>query len=377
MRMRMLAYILSFLYLALYLPDLSGQAGVTQHLKEEIDKIIAHETDIDFDQVPGFMVGIVDGDSTYHVAFGSMFPDSLVLPTDSTLFEIGGLTKVFTALLANLLMNKGFLSRDDAMVRYLPEQYRNPLVAEITCRQLLQHFSGLPSLPSDLARKEEDPTNRYADYGEQDLLSYVASIDRKIPTGRFGYAHTNYALLEVILEQATGTTFDRLLATSIFEPLEMTSSTIYLDHEASAKLAPGYDRAGSLAQPWTFSSFAASEGLKSTSGDLCRFVSHVLSRQDEIASAFRACLQSPRRIPGSRRTYVNDAWHEFKNRKYHSIYLHSGKTQGHAASIHFVRETRTAVILLTNSPGSMDGLATHVLRMINYNWKRKANGEEK
>ncbi len=347
------------------------QSQMENHLRKEIEKIIRYETEISFESVPGFLVGIIDKDSTYILAFGSRRKGSAESLTDSSIFEIGGLSKIFSALLFHILQGEGFVDRHDPVNKYLKEDEINPALSTLTLDQLLTHTSGLPTLPTNLGIKEKETTSRYAQYSKNDLLDYYRQLDREMKSGKYIYSHTNYALLEIVFERATGQPFAKLVREKIFNPLQMTDSGIEISEGQMSRLTPGYTRAGMVARPWDFASFTASEGIKSSARDLCRFVSVMLHEALPMANSLKEMLKPAHKIPNLKKTFVADAWHVFVNRKYPNIYLHSGKTDGHAASIHFIRESKKGVVLLTNATGQMDGLAVLILRMINLNWKNQ------
>lgn len=349
-------------------------AQVSEQLHDEIEKIIRYETEISFDEVPGFCLGIVDGDSTYIYSFGSTGPGSNHSISDSAIFELGGLTKVFTALLFNELESRGLINRHVPINNMLYPEERNPVLPEITSAHLLDHTSGLGALPTNLGSIEKDLHNRYASYGKNDLLQYYHSL-KKTPgnLGKYIYSHVNYALLEVLMERAAGAPFALLLDKYLFHPLDLYETGIVLSEKHRDQFTKGHTRSSREATPWLFNSFAGSEGLKSSPRDLCQVMQLLLSGKHPLSKSFENSLILHKKIRNTKKTHVADGWHAFKNKKHPNIYLHTGKTDGHGASISFVGETRTAVILMTNAIAKMDGLALLVLRLINDNWKRKTN----
>ena len=351
----------------LHLCPLSSQSD--PHLREQLEKIIRYDTKISHDEIPGFLIGIVDGDTSFIEAFGHANPQRTEILNPRSNFQIGGLTKTFTALLAQVLHDHGVISLDTAINQYLPVESRNQTLDYMTIRHLLTHTSGLPSFPDNFAIGQE-PRNRYRRYEKESLLKYYhkARVDTR-HRGKYMHAHTNYALCEIVLEYSTNTRFPELLQQYVISPLGM-SATNCTDSYHSAELTPGFDRSGKITEPWHFSSFVGSEGLKTSMQDLCRFLRLIFTDEHALSDSFQHLLQKHQKLPRAKKTFVATGWHFMQHRKKDPIYLHSGKTNGHAASIHFVKETKTAVIVLTNSPGNLDGLALLVLRMINHNWKR-------
>lgn len=341
-------------------------------LKVEIERIILHDTDISLDETPGFIIGIVDQDSTYYVEFGSDIRGSKSTLNTKDIFEVGSITKVFTSSLASVLVHQEVLQYKDKINAYLPEQIQNPRMDDVTILDLIQHTSGLPVRPYFFGMKEKDPQNPYGYYDKNELLNFYSSFVPK-SKGSFNYAHTNYGLLEIILESATNKSYGALLEEYILGPLFLDDSFVFFKERKDDILTPGYDRAGRLTDPWTFASFGASEGLKTSVTDLVQFMKvnigltdhplgqiFALNHQKEVETDFNASIRTGR------------GWQIIDQRKGYDIITHTGKTNGHNAFMAFVKETGTGVVILSNSNMGTRDLGFLILRMINFNWKRKA-----
>ncbi len=356
-----------FQVLCLMFFPLAGKTQTDSLLRKEIWKIIRHDTDISFEEIPGFILGIIDHDSVYMIGFGTAEKGSDQPVSDTSKFQIGGLTKVFTAHLCQILYDQNILSYEKSINDYLPDSFQNLILNKIGILDLLTHTSGLQGPPENIGTVQTRIQDPYHNYNREHLADYLRNINALNNHGTYHYAHVNYAVIEIILEQITGQSFNTLMETHIFRPAGMIQSAID-DHPKH--LTPGYDRTGRKIPPWNFRSFRASEGMATTCRDLCRYLRAQLLSGQPVS--FHRLLLLRHKIEGTKKTYTATGWHLFKNRNAPDLYLHSGKTDAHAASIHFIPDTKTAVILLANSPGKMDGLATLVLRMLNDNWKRKS-----
>jgi CubicO group peptidase (beta-lactamase class C family) len=132
-------------------------------------------------------------------------------------------------------------------------------------------------------------------------------------------------------------------------------------------ISPGRDRSLASVEPWHFPSFAASEGIKSTAEDLIKYISSIFYSQ----TTNREMLSLNIPTFNSKLAYSN-GWHIMKINKNFKAYISTGNTSGHSSFIGMIPETRTGVVILTNSPYGTKDLGLLVLRLINYNWKRKA-----
>lgn len=347
--------------------------GQIEDLRKEINKIIKYDTELILEDNPGFIISVLDQDSIYQLAFGNQYSDRTSPPSSKDIFEIGSITKSFTALLTIALYERGYLSLDDPINNHLHRNYRNPRLENITIHDLLTHTSGFPKRPDFMGRKMKDPKNPYKHYGKDDLLKYYAAyIPKDIP--KFEYSHTNFALLEIILENATGNDLQQLMSTYIWEPLNMEDTFIEWNLESAINVCPGYDKASRLTPPWDFESFAGSEGIKSNAKDLAKFVQFQMS--DEINTSLNNSIRRAQeiQIPQSLNKSISTSygWQIYnRDKDGYPIFTYTGRTSGHNAFIAYIKETKTAVIILSNSVLGTEDLGLQVLRMINYNWKRK------
>ncbi len=361
--------IISLLLLIFYSSVLLAQNG---DLKVEIERIILHDTEISLDETPGFIIGIVDQDSTYFVEFGSDVKGRKTTLNTEDVFEVGSITKVYTSSLVSILVAEGQLDYDDKINSFLPAEFQNPRMDDVTILNLIQHTSGLPVRPYFFGMKEKDPQNPYGYYKKDELLSfYVDFVPKTI--GSFNYAHTNYGLLEIVLEAATQMSFEKLMDIYIFDPLKMESSFVFFKERKKDILTLGYDRAGRETSPWTFASFGASEGLKTNASDLVDFMKLNIGLIDHpYTSIFANNHKKEVETDFNESIRTGRGWQIIDQRRGYDIITHTGKTNGHNAFMAFVKETGTGVIILSNSNIGTRDLGFLVLRMINFNWKRKA-----
>ena len=179
-------------------------------------------------------------------------------------------------------------------------------------------------------------------------------------------------MLEVLIEASTGQTYSSALAKYLLSPLGMDSTFVETIEDRENMLTTGYDRAMRVATPWEFESFAASEGLKTSLTDLVTFVrAHLHESASPLSSILRQNI-SPE-LPTNFNEYImsGKGWQIIDQRRKPDIVTHTGKTSGHNAFVAFVEQTKTGVIILANSNKGVENLGYLILRMINYNWKRK------
>jgi CubicO group peptidase (beta-lactamase class C family) len=161
--------------------------------------------------------------------------------TPRTLFELASVSKTFTATAVLILHDRGKLSVEDDVRRYLPELPAYRKDRPIRLSDLLQHTSGLP----DYMELEDVPA-RHKDYWvNEDYAGEFARQRRKFPlrfpTGqRYEYNNTNFMLLALIVERVSGVSFGTFLHDEVFVPAGMKDSFVYEGPDAVPRHpAPG------------------------------------------------------------------------------------------------------------------------------------------
>ncbi len=359
--------ILSLLILA---PFNTSDAQVKDKMEKELNKIIYFDADIDFEKVPGMVIGIIQGDSTYVYSYGSMSMAEDIMLKNNTIFELGGITKVFTASLVELLVEEGLMDYKTSLNEYLPKAIINDK-SDITLLEAITHTAGFPRLPHGIGKREREANNPYAYYAKADLHEFYKNyypIDED--ETRYQYSHVTYALIETAIENVTGQRFEEVLTEKLLMPLGLEDTNIRLTEEQKSRLSLGYNILGNKTKPWRFSSFKGSVGMKSTVDDMLAFLSVQMGNGNtQLAKSFADMHEPMHKTEIAKNNYISKAWHVIK-KKNHSIVLHAGSTSGHQAFAGFVKETNTGVVILSNSENSTNSLGYLILRSLNQNWRK-------
>ncbi len=375
MRKSIFLFFTSFLFIS----NLSAQDRA--NLQKQIDKIIHYDTQIKLSETPGFIVGVKYQDSVFYFGYGSISKDSEQVPDENTIFEIGGLTKTFTSSLVSILVEEGKMGFEKPLNDYLSDATKNEDTKNITIDQLLTHTSNLPRMPLEFGVKEIEENNPYAHYTKQDLMDFYTEYipfepkkkkkRKKKNKDNYAYSHLNYALMEVAIENSQNTSFEKLLTDKILGPIKMNDTRIELSENQKQRLALGYTTSGQSTPPWKFQSFQASEGLKSTAKDLIKFAeAHMGETNSRMTKALYATHEGRKTTARNKKVKSARGWHIISPKNYHDIILHSGNTNGHRSYLAFVKESQTAVVILTNSEHNLYNLGYYILRMLNNNWMK-------
>jgi CubicO group peptidase (beta-lactamase class C family) len=183
-----------------------------------------------------------------------------------TKFQIGSMTKSFTALAIMLLKKRGVLSLDDAVAKYLPDF---PYEKKITIRHLLTHTSGLPRIEDIPDHKNIMAKN----LNLEDVLGLLYKIPGKCePATEYSYNNAGYMLLAEIIEKTTGKKYGDFLKEQIFDPCGMQNTLVPDSRALIENRAYGYNIGGNAslenADYENLYAFQGASGIYSTAGDL-------------------------------------------------------------------------------------------------------------
>ncbi|MFK7919035.1 MAG: serine hydrolase domain-containing protein [Ilumatobacter sp.] len=219
-------------------------------------------------------------DGVWSAGFGSADRSGAVDNEIDTVYDIGSLTKQFTAAAILRLEMDGRLSVDDAIGQHLDGL--TPAQSEITLHQLLTHTSGVPN-----AIGLDDEVVALPDY-----LARLASTEfPATPIGQYAYSNVGYSLLGAVVEAASGDSYEVYLRNALFEPAGMVHTGYVLPDWSDATIAVGYNGDEVFGRPnerpWDVDgpgwNLRANGGLLSTMPDMLRWDEAL--RGDEILDA--------------------------------------------------------------------------------------------
>jgi CubicO group peptidase (beta-lactamase class C family) len=310
----------------------------------------------------GIVVGLIDASGRRVVAYGTFDNDKRNVDGD-TLFEIGSTTKVFTSLLLADAVQRGEVSLDDPVAKYLPAEVKVPERGgkKITLVDLATHTSGLPRLPSNMPSK--NLSNPYADYTVNQLYEFLSSYElQRDPGSKYEYSNLGAGLLGVALARRAGTDYETLVRTRITRPLSMKSTAITLSEPLRQRLAPGHDSQRKSVSNWDFPAMAGAGALRSTADDLMTFVSANLGQiRSPLAPAMDSMLKT-RRPTGMSGLDIALGWH-ISSKDDRQIVWHNGGTGGYRSFIGFDPKAKTGVVVLANmfTENGVDDIGQHLL----------------
>jgi CubicO group peptidase (beta-lactamase class C family) len=304
-------------------------------------------------EVPSYSVAILrGGDVVYSRSFGSLRLTTHQPATPDTLYNIGSVTKTFTAMLLMILRDAGTVALDDEVTEHLPDGLKMRRKRGIpTLLQLATHTGGMP----------RDAANRSKQgYGVQDLYKGLATARLERPTGKqWSYSNFGYDLLGHAMEHAAGESFEDLLKKHIFEPLGMRDSKIVLGDEDLDRFAAHYwieDSQRTERPRWVWTEVAGSGGISTTLNDMTKYVGFMLEGGDAAggplsSSSLEEILGAPIAEGPDGQLTQRIAWMGFNTAEKGPWYIHGGEVDGHSAYVSFSPKLELGIVVLSNLGG--------------------------
>ena len=309
----------------------------------------------------GIVVGLVDDKGTRVIAYGKPSQESKQALDGNSVFEIGSVTKVFTATLLADMVERGEVSLSDPISKYLPKTVKTPTRdgKEITLFDLATQTSGLPRLPTNL--KPQDPRNPYADYSVDQMYEFLSGYRLTRGIGeKYEYSNLGVGLLGHILALRAGTDYETLVRKRIAEPLKMADTKIKLTPAMSARLATGHGPLLKPAANWDLPTLAGAGALRSTVNDMLKFVAANLGFKKSPLLAAMQKAQQFQRDTGIADLSIGLGWHILKKFDAELIW-HNGGTGGYHSFIGFDKKNRKGVVVLSNATNDIDDIGRHLL----------------
>ncbi len=309
------------------------------------DAIAAH-------RVPGAVVGIVRGDERVVVAGGLANAGTGVEATPDTLFQIGSISKIYTASLVMQLVHAGLVALDEP-VRGALQEFRvadDTATLTITPRHLLSHTSGIQG-------------DHFIDCGRNPdaLWRFVSTLDIvdqiHPPEDLFSYCNTGYGVLGRLVEEATGDHFTRALQRRLLRPLALHHTVTLAEQAIVHRVAAGHRLEGGEVKvnPWSLARFnVAIGGVIADAPDLLTFAGVHLhggrsadGKQVVPSRALAEMQEGQVEVPGT-----DDerglGW-EITHWEGVQVLSHDGDTVGQRAFLRVIPDADAAIVVLTNS----------------------------
>jgi CubicO group peptidase (beta-lactamase class C family) len=328
---------------AAFLGGHTAAQGPGASIQPRVDTLFSRFTT----STPGCAVGAdVKGQPAVRAAYGMADLEHDVPIAVDTIFEVGSVSKQFTAAAVLLLARDGKLSLDDTVRKYIPEM--PDVAADVTIRQMLNHTAGLRDWGGLAAIEGWPRTSRVHTHAH--VLDFV-SRQRMLnfePGTRWSYSNTGYNLAAILVGRVSGMSFADFTKARIFQPLGMNDTSWRDDHTRIVKRrAIAYsEQKAVFSTLMPFENVHGNGGLLTTVGDLmtwnANFVNPVVGDARFVADMER------------RATFNDGREHEYALGLYVDTYRgrrevdHSGGTAGYVAHLSRYPESGVSIAVMCN-----------------------------
>lgn len=271
--------------------------------------------------------------------------------TAESVYAIGSITKSFTALATLQLVERGKLSLDDTVGKWLPD-YQGP-ARDVTIAHLLDHTSGIPNYTDNRPLYPRLERNGWT---REEMVANFSSLPLQFtPGARWSYTNSGYYLLGLIIEKASGTDYYSYLQHNVFDPLGMAHTYTGDDTALVPGRVHGYRVKGGVttqAPPWHYLVPFSAGSLLSTAQDLVRYRRGVFT-SPAFSPVLRALLTETRPLQdGTPNMYALGGLIR-GNLAGHAKLSHSGEIFGFHSDHAYYPDDDVTIVVLTNRMGLM------------------------
>jgi serine-type D-Ala-D-Ala carboxypeptidase/endopeptidase len=342
-----------YICFALILSAISS-AAEAEDFTDAIHAYLQHRVEAEKRDI-GIVVGIVDEHGNRIVSCGKLDNGTDQEVNGDTVFEIGSVTKTFTALLLQDMVEHGEMKLDDPVAKYLPKSVKMPTRngKDITLLQLATHTSGLPTASVTWIPERAD--NPRADYTIERMYDFVSGYKlTRDPGAKYEYSTVGIALLGQAIALKAGKDYESLVVERICRPLKMDSTQITLTGELKDRFAAGHNYSGYAVPGSYWGALTAGAALRSTANDMLKFMSANLDlspsgltplMEKTHVAHFQAHLDTDTGLD----TDIALAWMITREVDGTRIIQHGGLTDGFIAFVCFDNTRRRGVVVLSNS----------------------------
>jgi CubicO group peptidase (beta-lactamase class C family) len=311
--------------------------------------------------VPGASVAVLANGDITTASAGVLNTETGVAATDDSFFQIGSITKVYTATAVMQLVDEGRIDLDAPIVESLPDlELADPEVAKsVTMRHLLSHTSGIDG-------------DHFLDTGRGDdcvarLVASCAELGQTHPLGAtMSYCNTGFTIAGRVLEVLTDSTWDVVMRERIFEPLGLAHSVTLPEEVLRGRAAIGHIGPPGQARPaprWELPRAGGPAGrICSTASDVVEFARMHLaggqarSGQTVLSAESAAAMRQPQVAipnPYTLGSHWGLGWilFDWDGRE---VFGHDGNTIGQSAYLRVVPDRDVAIALVANGGNAQD-----------------------
>tara|TARA_R110002073_G_scaffold128999_3_gene275127 strand:- start:87230 stop:88318 length:1089 start_codon:yes stop_codon:yes gene_type:complete len=297
--------------------------------------------------VPGAAIAIIkNGSVMFKKGFGFADVTNQKKVSTTSGFNIGSISKMFTAWGIMKLVEDGKVDLDAPVSKYL-KRWNLPTskynTNKVTIRGLLSHTAGLNVHGYNGHESKKDLTTL------TENLSGITNVDEKVnlvrePESKWDYSGGGYTILQLVIEEVSGTSFEKYMEKTIFKPLKMKNTSFTISKRILRKSAKAYDNKATEIPLRLFTAKAAA-GLHTTLEDLIIFANASFSVNPVITRASILQLIQPTELSKGNYGMGYMIMNRFGN---FTLSGHGGSNEGWHSGFMLDFASKSGIIILTN-----------------------------
>lgn len=321
---------------------------------DQVDDLIKEE--MQSHKIAGLSMMIIQkGKEPQTKSYGFANLELNVPVTKDTAFEIGSVTKQFTAACILLLAEDGKLSIDDKISKHLKE---TPAAwSNITVRHLLNHTSGIKNYTG------LDGFEFNLHLTQEEFIEKMGTHPLAFKPGdSWSYCNSGYSLLGFIVENASGKKYWNFIQERIFDPLEMTQTTSRNPGVIITNRAAGYElsKGKHVNRDYDITDIFSAGAIVSTVGDMAKW-NAALNGEKLLKESSKQLWWTPTKLNGGKIQNYGFGW-TIDTLEGHKNIGHGGATSGFSATHQRFPDDNLSIIILTNA--DENGLATSIAKKV-------------
>ncbi|EHU1260957.1 class C beta-lactamase ADC-94 [Acinetobacter baumannii] len=300
--------------------------------------------------VPGMAVGVIQNNKKYEMYYGLQSVQDKKAVNSSTIFELGSVSKLFTATAGGYAKNKGKISFDDTPGKYWKELKNTP-IDQVNLLQLATYTSG------NLALQFPDEVQT-----DQQVLTFFKDWKPKNPIGEYRqYSNPSIGLFGKVVALSMNKPFDQVLEKTIFPALGLKHSYVNVPKTQMQNYAFGYNQENQPIRVNPGPLDAPAYGVKSTLPDMLSFIHANLNPQKYPADIQRAINETHQGFYQVNTMYQALGWEEFSYPATLQTLLDSSSEQIVMKPNKVTAISKEPSVKMYHKTGSTNGFGTYVV----------------
>lgn len=332
-------------------------------------------------QCVGLSVAVVSGTNSTVMAFGRACATNDFFARGDTIYEIGSITKTFTALALAREIERGTVRLDQPVAEFMPAGLEISKDSRgVTFRHLTTHTSGFPRQPDNLSMwhifwclwRDRNP---YGDYTEKQFREAIRTIELESKPGtHLEYSNFGMDLVGYLLSQHAGMSYEAYIKREVCEPLGLFDTTVTFSTNQAARFSQGYmvserkdtNLIAVQSVPWDLPSYLAGSGaLRSTASDMLKYLEANMHPTGPLANSIQQTHRELYKDPESYTLGMNWVRTSMKGK---TVIWHNGAMGGCSSYLGFTEDGSVGVVVLANVGGGadepVDTLGQHLLKVL-------------